>query len=201
MLAHVAGPGVTLDVPFRGQRDYVHSTDLYASLEKLAERNRVSKSSQAYVKRLTLRKKAHRQVSAYFLPHSDAFGTFSLSMAGQKVEGWLVETCVPITRQVAFDESGIALKAVVEPGRAFLREAVKGFSSFEQAIVLLKVLCAQHDIGPWLFTNIALDRPLVEDALLGVSRMQTVLDRLIDARLFQNGQESGRLQMVLARTR
>src|SRR5215472_15350260 len=111
MLAPLAEPSMTLDIPFRGQRNYAHSTDLYAALETLVRR---MDTPQTYVNGLTIRKKAHRQVSAHFLPHSDAFGAFSLSMSGQRVEGWLVETTAPITRRIAFDETRIALKATVE---------------------------------------------------------------------------------------
>ena len=195
MLARAIESSIALDLPFRGDRNHVHSTDLFAALDGLAGR---VLAPPAYLKNLTLRRKAHRQVAAHFLPHTDAFGSFILALPHQTLEGWLVESHAPITRRIAFDEAAISRAAVSEPGRVFLPAPVKGYSGFEQMIVLFKMLCAQSHSGAWLFTGVDLDRPLSGEASLAVSRTQTVLDRLVDALLDQDGGTVGRVRMVLA---
>jgi hypothetical protein len=187
-------PSFALDIPLRGNRDYVHSTDLYAALDNLASR---FLAPRAHVKNLTLHRQARRQAAAQFLPHPDAFGTFALALPHQTLDGWLVEQNAQITRRIAFDEEQIARGAIARPGEVFLRTPVQGFSGFEQMIVLFKILCDQSGAGAWMFTGIDLDKPLSAHAALGVRRTQTVLDRVINAELHQNGEASGRLQMVL----
>jgi hypothetical protein len=186
--------GVALDVPFRGNRDYVHSTDLFEALENHSR----ALSPGSYLKNLILRHPARRQVRAQFTPQRDAFGTFELALPHRVLPGWLMEDRSPIMRRVAFDEAAIAREAIVEPGRAFLSAPVNGYSGFEQMIVLLKMLCAQIHPGPWLFASVALDRSLTGQTSIEVRRSQTVLGRMIDARLHQGGRETGRAQMVLS---
>lgn len=193
MLARQTDIAIALDIPFRGGRDYVHSTDLFAALDALAG----TFACSAYPQSLVLRRPARHQVEAHFSPHSDAFGTFALALPRRTAQGWLVERGVPITRRIAFNEMVISNAAVAEPGRVFLTAPVSGFSAFEQMIVLFKMLCAQSRAGAWLFTTLELARPLRKGAALGLTRKQTVLDRMVDADLDQDGQPAGRARMVL----
>jgi hypothetical protein len=193
MLVRRSEARVALDIPFRGERDYVHSTDLFAALDELAGS---FLGPNAYLKTLCLRRRAHHQVAVRFRPEPDAFGTFVFAAPEWTVEGWLVEDQAPITRRITFDEAAIARQAVSAQGRVFLQSPVKGYGSFEQLIVLFKMLCAQSHPGTWLFTSIALDRPLSKQAVLSVSRSQLVLSRMVEALLYQNDLPAGRMQMV-----
>ena len=195
MLTHHTENSIALDIPFRGARDYAHSTDIFSALDNLAGR---FLAPRAYVKSMTLRRKVQRQIAVQFMPHPEAFGTFTLALPNQTLEGWMIERGTPITRRVAFDENAIAREALVEPGRVFLTASLKGYSGFEQMIVLFKLLCTQSHPGNWLFTAIDLDRPLTAAAAIGVNRTQTVLDRLVDAALWQGGEPVWRAQMVMA---
>ena len=195
MLAPPVVKQVALDIPFRGGRDYVHSTDLFAALEDLAGD---FSASRGRLKSLTLRRRAYRQVVVDFRPPTDAFGSFALALPDQILNGWLAESAAPITRHIEFDEARISQAAISEPGRVILPTPVKGFSPFEQTVVLFKMLCAQIHSGAWLFTGIDLDRTLSAHASLAVSHIQTVLGRLVDARVDQDNRIAGRLRMVLA---
>jgi hypothetical protein len=194
MLARRPEARIALDIPLRGARDYIHSTDLFAALNTLAGS---FLGEGAYLKSLTLRRQAHRQVAAWFRPDANAFGHFVFAAPDQTVEGWLMEESAPVTRRIAFDEAAIARQAVCEPGRVSLPGPVAGSAAFEQLIVLFKLLCAQSHPGKWLFTSIALDRPLCEQAAPAVSRTQLVLNRMVEALLYQDGLPAGRMQMVL----
>jgi hypothetical protein len=193
MLVCQADTIIALNIPFRGRRDYVHSTDLFAALDALAG----TFSPGAYPQSLVLRRQARCQVEAHFSPHPAAFGTFVLASPRHTAQGWLVERGSPITRRIAFDETVISSEAVAEPGHVFLPAPVAGYSAFEQMIVLFKMLCAQSRAGAWLFTTLELERPLRDGAALGLTRTQMVLNRLVDADLDQDGQPAGRARMVL----
>jgi hypothetical protein len=196
MLARRSETRIALDIPFRGGRDHVHSTDLFSALDKLAGS---ILGPGAFLKSLTLRRRAHRQVAVRFQPDPDSFGAFTFAASGC-VEGWLVEDPAPITRRIAFDEEAIARQAICAQGRVFLRSPVPGYNSFEQLIVLFKMLCAQSHPGRWLFTSIVLDRPLSEQTVLAVSRTQLVLNRMVEAVPYQNDVPAGRMQMVRSAT-
>jgi len=194
MLSSQAEAKVLLDVPFRGDRDYVHSTDLFASLNDLAQQ---FLGPDAYLKTLVLRRRARRQVTAQFRPDVTAFGTFTFTASDRIMEGWLVESQMAINRRIVFQEAPIARAATSQEGRVALRSPVLGYSAIEQLIVLLKMLCAQCHPGAWLFTSIHLDYPLSEQAALAVSRTQLVLSRMIEASLYQDDNQAGRMHMVL----
>jgi hypothetical protein len=194
MLARQSEAKIVLDMPLRGRRDYVHSTDLFAALDGLAE---MFLGPGAYLKTLNLRRRAHGQTTACFRPDSNAFGNFAFAAQGWIMEGWLVENALPIARRIEFDEEPIAEQAIEDPGCVCLRAPVPGYCAFEQLIVLLKMLCAQSHAGQWVFTAIDLDRPLSRQAALAVSRTQLILGRMVDAMLYQDGSPAGRMQMVL----
>lgn len=196
MLARQAEAPVILDTPFRGERDYIHSTDLVAALDGLGGRF----SRQMYLKNIELRRPAHRQVEAHFEQRPDAFGSFALDDGKQIARGWLVESCSPIARRIPFDESAIAQAAINEPMRVSLSAPVAGYSGFEQMIVLFKLLCAQSRTGKWVFTAMTLTRPLEAEEPMILHQSQKVLGRLIVAELHQADCLVGRMQMVLSQT-
>src|ERR1700742_4916817 len=131
MLAGNPEATIALDIPFRGERDYVHSTDLFAALDGLAS---TFLGQDTYLKSLTMRRGAHRQAVAQFRPDANAFGHFVVAAPGWPVEGWLVEGSAPITRRIAFDEDAIARHAISEQGRVLLPHSLSGSHPFEQLI-------------------------------------------------------------------
>jgi hypothetical protein len=186
-----------LDIPMRGERTYIHSTDLLHSLDLLVK---TRLSSEAWVRRLVLRKPAIRQIEAHFEFQESAFGSFVLSDGRDVLDGWLVETDRNMNvRRIAFDEERIAGSAIVTPGRAALLSAVAGYSSFEQAIVLLKILAAQVGTGHWVFTMLDLDLPFREGRPLECLLLQNILGRSIIAGLQQDNETVGRAQLVQKR--
>ena len=186
----------TLDIPLRGRRDYVHSTDLFAALGRLAE---AQLSSEAWLRKLVLRKAAFHQVEAHFTAKDSAFGTFELRNRDQTTAGWLVESDRSIERRIAFDEAPVRDAAIAQLGRVSLSTPIKGYTSFEQMIVLLKLLGAQLHAGAWLLTAIDLSTRFHEHLPLEVVLQQTILNRGADVQLCQNRQSIGRTQIVLSR--
>jgi hypothetical protein len=185
----------SLDVPLRGEREYAHSTDIHAAIDKLAK-SRFGPA--AYLQKLVLRRPSFRQVSAQFHPAANAIGTFHIKGDDALYEGWLTETDAPISRRIAFDEAPIQRAALHDHNRVWQPHTVADYSVFEQAIVLLKILCAQIHPGTWAFTMIELAEPLEEGVALELSMQQSMLSRGIIAGLHQEGQMRGQALMALA---
>jgi hypothetical protein len=184
-----------LDIPLRDARDYVHSTDLFAALGRLAE---ARLSPDAWLRKLALRGAAFHQVEAHFSPHDYAFGTFEFEDQGRTTAGWLVESKRDIGCRISFDEAPVCDAATLLPGRISLSAPVGGYTSFEQAIVLFKLLCMQFRVGEWRFTAIDLASRFREDLPLELVLQQTILGRSVIAELRQNQQSIGRVQMVVS---
>ena len=84
------------------------------------------------------------------------------------------------------------------PGQAFARNALPNFRRRRRSIRSGFRASPQSHPGTWLFTGIDLDRDLGGETSLAVRHAQTVLDRLVDAHLDQDGETVGRVRMVLA---
>lgn len=181
----------------RGARSYIHSTDMFHSLDLLAK---TRLSPEAWVRRLVLRKPAFRQIEARFEFQEFAFGSFALSDGRDVLDGWLVENDHNMNlRRIAFDEERVADSAIMTPGRAALSSAVAGYTGFEQAIVLLKMLAAQVSTGHWVFTMLDLVIPFRESRPLECLLLQNIFGRSIIAGLQQDGVTVGRAQLVQKR--
>lgn len=183
-----------LDIPLRGGRKYVQSSDLFAALEKCAK-ERFAPS--AYVRKLILRRMSFHTVEAYFIPQSAALGTFEVRNGHSTVTGWLIETARIIACRKPYDETPVLQAAIVQPGRIFLLSPVRGYTAFDQLIILSKIIGAQIAPGTWVFSRVDIESPLREDLPLELVLSQVVLSRcqIIDIR--QEGRIVGRAQGVL----
>jgi hypothetical protein len=183
-----------LDVPLRGARDYVQSSDLFAALEKLA---RERFSACAYLQELVLRKVASHQVEASFEPRQATFGTFEIRHEQTVTAGWLVETNRSIERRNLYDESPVANAAIVYPGRVFLSAPVQGYTTFDQAVILLKILGAQLSAGRCLVAKLNLTKPFQEHLPVELNLLQTILGRSQIVAICQNLEAVAKIQSVL----
>ena len=194
MLARTIESSIALDIPFRGGRDYVQSSDLFAALEKVAKG---CFTEHAYPQKLELRKLASHKVEASFAPHRAAFGTFAIRSGQTVMPGWLIETNRAIERRVVYDEAPVANAAVVQPGRVFLTTPILGYTALDQAIILLKILGAQLKVGRCLVAKLDLVRPFLEHLPVELNLLQTILGRSQIVAISQNLEAVGRIQNVL----
>ena len=189
-------PPVELDIPLRGARNYVHSTDLFHAVEQMGV-CRISKG--IWLRELVLRRPANRQVDAHFQYHDAACGTFELCHDGDAISGWLVESDRPCSRHISFDEAAIARCATVSQQQVVLPYPVPGHSRFEQAIVLLKLLAEQMGPGDWAFASVRLEHPFTAHGALEVVLEQSLLGRGFMAALMQGGAVMGKSMFVRRR--
>ncbi|MGA8762480.1 MAG: hypothetical protein WB562_06280 [Candidatus Sulfotelmatobacter sp.] len=163
-------------LPFRGLRNYLHSTDLFPALTSLAQQHF---SPAAFVESMVLRRPVTHQVRASFVPEPKAFGTFRIRHLSQCIHGWLVETGVPISARVPFDEQTAVSAAICRRWFSCFHEPVQGYTAFEQLVVLMKVVSPQVGPHQWWFCRIELSAPLSESHPLSFAIRETVSDRFL----------------------
>jgi len=180
---------------FKGNRTYVHSTDLLASLEAEAGRRL---GAGAWVCHLTIRRPMTREVEAWFEPPADAFGAFLLQGPSGALRGWLTESIRPITRRVPYDEDALLASVRFEGDAAVLPGAVAGFTRFEQMVTLWKALATRQVPGPWTLAQVDLDGPLPPAGPLEVQYPRTIDGRLKLGVLSLAGSVLGTCRAILA---
>jgi hypothetical protein len=187
-------PNIALDISFRGDRSYVQSSDLFATLEKFA-RDRFPE--HAYPQKLELRRLASHKVEVSLVSSSSAFGTFEIRNGQAVTMGWLIETGHAIECRIPYDEAPVANAAIVEPGRAFLKAPIHGYTALDQAVILVKMLGAQLKVGRCLVAKLDLSRPFREHVPVELNLLQTLLGRSQIIAISQNLEAVARIQTIL----
>jgi hypothetical protein len=175
---------VNLHLPYRGDRNYIHSADIFPVLADLAK---ARFTADAYVESLVLRRQAVRQIRVAFEAEPQMIGTFSFRAAGEKVSGWLVERDETVRLRVPYDESPARAAVVGGTGFARFAEPVAGYTAFEQLLVLLKVTSGLP--SAWLCQTI-FDRPLLDAYPLAV-RLRHRAMRFLAFEIIQDEQMIG----------
>lgn len=157
-----------LSLPFRSNRDYVHSTDIFQSVTALA---RERWGPDAYLTSLVLRRTASHQLRVSFEPERHAIGTFAIRDGSDEISGALVETDEAVLRRVPYDESRIIAAAVAGEHSASFASLADGYTAFEHLVVALKIAAGDVAGHAWL-CQVKLLSPLLESAPLAVSVRQ-----------------------------
>jgi hypothetical protein len=163
-----------LDLPFKGERKYLHSTDIYPALVDIA-RNRFG--SEAWVDALTLRRPLTNVLQATFETATEFAGTFSLRKGSESIPGWLLDTGRPVTRRVPYDTSPIMAAAISFPGGARIVEPLPGFRMIDMVIGLMRIVINQVDTRRWWLCQLNLETPLA-----AVSPIQVCIQRNLGGR-------------------
>jgi hypothetical protein len=172
-----------LNLPYRGERDYIHSADIFQAVTDLARTH----NPDAYVESLVLRRQAVHQIRVAFEAAPQTIGTFSLRIAGDRERGWLVERNEVVRIRVPYDESPAMAAVVGGAGFARFAEPVAGYTAFEQLLVLLKVTSGERTA--WLCQT-DFNRPLRNTEPLAV-RLRRRAMRFLGFEIMQNEQTIG----------
>ncbi len=172
-----------LNLPYRGERNYIHSADIFQAVTDLARAH----NSDAYVESLVLRRQAVHQIRMAFEAAPQMIGTFSLRIAGDRLRGWLVERNEDVRIRVPYDESPATAAVVGGAGFARFAAPVAGYTAFEQLLVLLKVTSGESTA--WLCQT-DFNRPLRNTEPLAV-RLRRRAMRFLGFEIMQNEQTIG----------
>lgn len=161
----------SLDIPLRGNRDYLHSTDIFASLTELARQNI---DLNAWVDSLVFRRPLRKCMCASFQFQDRASGTFRLRCGSLTVPGWLVEADKLILRRVAYD-CGPLSAVMISNARSFrLTDPVPGFTAIEVIVNMMQKLAYKKMPGHWWLCELSLQRPLTSEYPIEVSTSREV---------------------------
>jgi len=176
------------DLPFRGDRNYLHSTDLYPALTVFAQRQF---SPDAFIESLTIRQAVSHQVSISLDGPQDAFGSFRVRYGTTCTKGWLIETDKCVSSRIPFDEATAMQAAVNGPGFALYQKLLPQYSVFELMLILTKIVSSQESQEHWWLCQIEFHSRLREVVPLECRLHRKVLQRYITFQIYQDRQAIG----------
>jgi hypothetical protein len=157
--------GIVLDLPFKGDRDYLRMADLFPAIQGVA---REYFDPSAQVSSLIIRRPLTRAIQLSFEPVEGCAGSFRVRHEGKSIQGWLVETDQQVSRRVPYDSSLISAAAVSGPDFARIADPLPGFAPFDILVSLVKIVGAKRTPRPWWLCQVNLDTPFTDEFPLEV---------------------------------
>lgn len=155
-----------LDIPFRGERPYLHGPDLFDATCDLLTAQGLLSSTDMLV--FSFRRFATKAVALTRDIHEAPVATWTIG--GRS--GALIETDQPVTRRIPYPESRITEVCRVE-GRTCSADPSTAclFSSMQIAVALTKLLHQRclDDKAKWIVVGISLNRPIQEPECTALS--------------------------------
>ncbi len=189
----------TLDLPFKGSRNYLHSTNIFSALEKIGSENF---DDETFLRSLTLRRQITHAILVVFERPPGAAGSFVIQTRTEQVMGWLVESDLPVSRGVPFDSSPLKAIAVVGDGTVLLDRPVAGHTLIDVVVGLMKKLTEQlpgaGGSGQWWLCQLDLEGPLQEVYPIEVRIRRVVGDQCLLVDLMQGGQRIRSIRSIWA---
>jgi hypothetical protein len=180
--------GSMLDLPFKGSRDYLHSTDILPALNELAH---ARCGAQAHVDSLTLRRPFTHAIRTSFESSAGASGSFRIRRGDECISGWLHETESPVTGRVSFDTSRLLAATISGQGFAKILEPQPGYSALEVVVTLMKAVSAQVNRRPWWVCQLNFDHPLTEVFPVEARIQHNLIGRFLVYEIVQAGMVIG----------
>jgi hypothetical protein len=176
---------IDLNLPYRGNRNYIHGTDLFSGISNVA--SALALDPHAYVKSIAFHQKAVTMCTAQLHRPSDlefVRGRFSLSADTHQSEvlGWIIENGTLPTNREAYDEDAVVAGAYFDRSRKALSSELRsGYTTIQTVVAMMKSLCGELRTpqgGRWMFGSLQLSDEL--PSICG--SIEIVLTRLISDR-------------------
>jgi hypothetical protein len=166
---------ITFHFRFKGQRNYVHGSDIFNALEV------EFRPDGKHVSVLSFRHFAQNQLQAHFEKPGDSEGVVVEGQlresAGREIPFWLTQTGEAVKDRYPFDEDAITGPAMID-GDTITAPGLAEFSVIEQVIALTKALnyAKSPDVsGKWVFGQLKLQQALPEAASRYLIRQKSLL--------------------------
>jgi hypothetical protein len=198
--------GIDLYFLFKGQRDYVHGTDMY---EKIADFVRESSRTPGTGEfRMTIHDTVRHQCRLMYCDlhastskPNNAKAEFSFISEDFSIIGWLVETASPVIERYAYEEEKI-IEGCSVTGKAIEVQGGTGYSAIEVTVAMNKHLHLQlfpQTDGKWFFTRIDL-RKLLDRQCRHIYRIElagVLQNRMTRSVIVSNGKTVGYIYFSL----
>jgi len=159
---------IPLTVPFKGERNYIHSTDVYVDiLRGLEEHERIpidGITDVDFVFRRVCRQRV--QMTRDRQQDSDAVATFSFRYRGEPQQWQLYERDIPVSDRVPCHEADVIARSCIDAeGQVIAAPYADGprATLIETIVALNKALhldVFSEARGKWLFTQVQSERAL-----------------------------------------
>lgn len=191
-----------LEIAFKGDRNYLHGTDLLAASEALLRQHAGEGFISHFVARSFATRTPYLEVGQTQDERSSfASGKFRVECRDE-IAFTLHEGTEPVTGRYPFDEAGLLSDACIDVERGTGTMAARtGFSPIEQVIALNKKL--QYAVAPdvkgkWVFVRLDLKQPLSPDASEYSMRLKRIISGRFSTSLIQlDGTDVGSIQFMV----
>jgi len=194
---------IVLDLPLRGERCYLHGTDMITGLQSSLPR--LLSTPDAHLKSVSFHQQAIRAVGvALGQPRngSGAVGRFLVATSTGTFEGFLAETNAYPSQRIPYDEVDIVLgRKIHRQGQDLTLTPNSRYTTVQTVVAAMKELCnTAHPLADgkhWMFGRLDLLSPLPSQATtleINLTRVFTARFAVADLRL--NGTLSGSIRFI-----
>ena len=198
---------IPLHFSFKGDRNYVHGTDIYTAILKQIDVQYHRKILSSI--RLSIHAMAVKNCDLIWVESGElmdkpdqAIADFVIGLDEGKVAGWLIETDRPIQSQYDYDEGRIEALCQVKD-QDIMITGKAGYSAIEVAVSMAKQLhkALFPNDAKWIFTRLELARPLQDSytSSLLIEHKHNFNNRLTKSEIFFRENSIGHIYFSLVK--
>jgi hypothetical protein len=158
---------VELEFRFKGDRTYVHGTDMYNAMlgELLTSYPAITISPLRFTVHRPATLQCHLLVGEpgeTLAKPASAVTELTTHVAEGRISAWLFEVDAPVTERYPYDEDRVETVCICHDSSIAIHQD-SGYTPIETAVAMTKLLHRRlypPDMGKWLFTRLELQRPL-----------------------------------------
>ena len=190
------------DLKFKGERTYIHGTDLFQSVTQFLENGKVG-----YLKEMSFRLFGDKQCAILFsAPESPdariiSQGLWHDSDSDSNVKFWVIEQGDSVSDRYEFDEDTLCSRADLDEEK-IIRKYNLAFSMIENIVALTKFF---HNTklpltnGKWVFGQIVMNERLPDISHhIEIKNYQNIKNRFSRNHIILDGRHIGEIRFIVA---
>lgn len=192
-----------LALPFKGARNYLHGSDIFNALSRLAPD--VSGDNAAYVDHIKFARVIFHACALDTKEPADRNAVVGYvgfqSATGERTKAWLMDTKTTVTQRVSFDEAAVTVQVILdqEAQSATMGHQVAK-TPIENIIVATKALnysLSEPRAGQWLFGQLDLAAPLPDSYTnLRIKMTKMILGQFSVSEISLDERNIGKIQFI-----
>lgn len=183
-----------LDLPFKGNRNYVRLADIFPALIELVQERF---GLEARVDSLTIRRPLTRGILVSFKRSVTTSGSFRVRHGSECFPGWLMDTERSVPGRVPYDSSSLSDYVVAGSGFARILAPLPGHTEFDVLAGLMNLVARQVDPRFWWLCEMKLDSQLTMVYPVEVQLLHNLDGRCIECRILQGDIAIGSARLML----
>lgn len=194
-----------IDIPFKGNRKYLHGTSFYHAVTETIET--IYNESGVWLSRIVFRGFAKNECTIIVNPEksrhpSSVKAMFSAKVNSETIKGLIVETDKKIKSRIEYNEDLITKSAIINEETVFQRERTD-FSAIEEIVALTKRLhyhLIPEPKGKWVFSQLDLTQPFSDnrEILYSIGIKQNLANKMTVSEVKENDTPIGKIRFTVA---